>query len=399
MLNDPVNNQSATKPSTIIPPPTMSPSKISPEAKSRTPIRLTNPTIPLGSLILVTGANGLNAAHTTNQLLEAGYRVRGTVRSIKKSGFLTDFFAAKTKSPNDFSLIEIPDYTVPGAWDDAVRGVAGIVHVVGATDVYPVDVDKSAAEELKWQIGLLEAARRAGTVKSFVLTSSAWAAWTPNASRKVTLGPESWNDEAVALARDKTIDSSKKGLSGFMALKTLVERGVWEWVNREKPAFAFNTMLLDTVIGEVLDPVHQGMPSTAGMTHWIWENKNQEVLNGMQPQWHVDTRDAGKLFVAALASSPQVDRERIYAYGARCSWFRVAEILREEYPDHKNMATLRDNGWDQTEVPNQRGEELLRRVGQEGWTSLEDSVRENAKSWFKLEGKSISDDRYAKLGV
>ena len=35
----------------------------------------------MGDLVLVTGANGYLAAHVVQQLLESGYRVRGTVRN------------------------------------------------------------------------------------------------------------------------------------------------------------------------------------------------------------------------------------------------------------------------------------------------------------------------------
>lgn len=34
-------------------------------------------------LILVTGASGFLASHIVKQLLEKGYRVRGTIRSLK----------------------------------------------------------------------------------------------------------------------------------------------------------------------------------------------------------------------------------------------------------------------------------------------------------------------------
>jgi len=136
---------------------------------------LTNPTIPLNSLILVTGANGLIASHVTDQLLSAGYLVRGTVRSSHKSSYLLPLYTSR-HGPNRFSLAEVHDLAAPHAWDATVRGVSGIAHVIGATDLGVQDSDASAAEELPWQITLLEAARREGTVKSFVFTSSAWAA-------------------------------------------------------------------------------------------------------------------------------------------------------------------------------------------------------------------------------
>jgi nucleoside-diphosphate-sugar epimerase len=187
-------------------------------------------------------------------------------------------------------------------------------------------------------------------------------------------------------------------MAGYMALETLVEQGVWKWVRREKPPFAFNAILPGTVMGECLDPKNQGIPSTAGMVQWVWENKYVDVLNMKQPQWHVDARDCGKLFVAVLASSPRVDRERIYAFGDRYSWFKVAEILRRLYPEHADkVAKPKNTGWDQAQVPSERGKELLQRVGQEEWTGLEESVKENAESWLRLEKQGVTDHKHPGL--
>ncbi|KAK0619121.1 hypothetical protein B0T14DRAFT_537040 [Immersiella caudata] len=357
---------------------------------------LANPLLPLDSLVLATGANGLIASHVTDQLLAYGYRVRGTVRSLSRSSYLTSLYTTRHGHSSRFSLHEIPDVSAPGTWDAAVKGVSAIAHVVGATDLGVQDADESAAEELKWQVDLLEAARRAGTVESFVFTSSAWAAWTPGTKRGVKLTGDSWNDEAVELARDKSVPAEEKGMAGFMALKTLVEKGVWEWVSREKPGFAFSAILPDTVMGECLDPKNQGIPSTAGMVQWVWENKYVDVLDMMRPQWHVDCRDVGLLYVAVLATPPRVDRERIYAFGDRYSWFKVAEILGHLFPERREqLAKVKNTGWDDTNVPVEQGEELLRRMGQDGWTKLEESVKQNAESWLKLEKQGVTAHKYA----
>lgn len=342
---------------------------------------MTNSILPADSIVLVTGANGLIASHACDQMLAAGFRVRGTVRDAKKSAWLEPLFAQRHGSGR-FELVEIPDLAVPGVWNDCIKGVSGVAHTVAVLKQKIEDVDEELKAEIPLQRGLLEAAKNESSVKSFVMTSSAWAAWTPNAARKTTLTTDSWNDEAIAVARDKSIPTAQKGWPNFMALKTLVEQYVWEWVKTEKPSFNFNTLLLETVIGECLDPKNQGVPSTAGFIGWVWEGVEVATLNSMQPQWHCDSRDAGKLHVAALAL-PGVSGERIYGFGARFSWYRVGKILEELHPEYKMTADIKDNGWDQTDVPNQRGEEMLRLLGQEGgWTSLEDSVRANIESWF-----------------
>ncbi|KAK4186200.1 hypothetical protein QBC35DRAFT_281859 [Podospora australis] len=362
-----------------------------PQIPSTTPLLL-----PPGALVLVTAVNGLIASHAADQLLAYGYSVRGTVRSVSKNAYLQKLFDTR-HGPSKFELVEIPDVSVPGAWDRAVKGVAAVAHVVGSVDLQVQDPDAAAQAEIPWQISLLEACQREGTVESFVFTSSAWSAWTPDPSKKVTVTEDTWNEEAVALARNKDIPAEQKGMAGFMAMKTLIEQGVWDWVRRVNPSFTYNALLLDTVLGECLDPENQGIPSTAGMAQWVWENVHVDVLDMMQPQWHVDCKDAGKLYVALLATKPKIDRRRVFAFGERYSWFQVAEILGQMFPGHREqLAVLKDYGVDQTEVPNQLGLELLQRLGQEGrWRGLRESVKENAESWLKLEKSGVTDHKHS----
>ncbi|KAK4222674.1 hypothetical protein QBC38DRAFT_460134 [Podospora fimiseda] len=331
--------------------------------------------LPANSLVLVTGVNSLIASHAADQLLAAGYRVLGTVRSLSKTSYLLPLFSR-------FSLHQIPDVATPGAWDSLFSSnpdIATIAHVVSRVDQQISDADAAAAEE------------------SFLFTSFAWAAWTPD-PKKVTLPQESWNNEAVNLARDKKMGNKEKGMAGFMALKILVEKGVRDWVKKENSPFAFNTLLLDTVIGECLAPQEQGIPSTAGMVQFVWENTHVEVLDMMQPQWYVDCRDAGRMYVALLATKPIVDRERVFAFAKRYSWFQVAQILERLYPERADkLARPKDYGKDQTTVPNKRCEELLARLGQDGWRSLKESIRENAKSWLKLEKAEVTDHMFSRI--
>lgn len=49
-------------------------------------------TVPPGAPVLVTGEIGYIASHTARQLLEDGYRVRGTVREEGKADWLYELF-------------------------------------------------------------------------------------------------------------------------------------------------------------------------------------------------------------------------------------------------------------------------------------------------------------------
>jgi nucleoside-diphosphate-sugar epimerase len=70
-------------------------------------------------LVLVTGANGYIAARTVEAFLKAGYSVRGTVRSKPSARGLLD---ALPEYADRLEIVEVPDITVPGAYDEAVKG-------------------------------------------------------------------------------------------------------------------------------------------------------------------------------------------------------------------------------------------------------------------------------------
>ena len=85
-------------------------------------------TIDKGSLVLVTGVGGFIASQTAYQLLEAGYKVRGTVRSLNKADWLYKLFDEKY-GKGKFEAVEVPDMMAEGAFDEAVIGVNGICHM------------------------------------------------------------------------------------------------------------------------------------------------------------------------------------------------------------------------------------------------------------------------------
>ncbi len=77
--------------------------------------------LPKGSLVLVTGANGWIASHVVDQLLQAGFNVRGTSRDASKAEWLQDY-VAETYGTQRFEVAVVPDMSVEGAFDDAVKG-------------------------------------------------------------------------------------------------------------------------------------------------------------------------------------------------------------------------------------------------------------------------------------
>lgn len=77
--------------------------------------------MPLNSTILVTGINGYVASHVSDQLLEAGFNVRGTVRDVRKAAGLVKIWEDKF-GKGRVELVVVKDISVAGAFDSAVQG-------------------------------------------------------------------------------------------------------------------------------------------------------------------------------------------------------------------------------------------------------------------------------------
>ena len=75
------------------------------------------------SLVLVTGANGFIGSHIADQLIQAGYRVRGTARDVSKTSWLKDLFD-KRYGLGRFESAVVEDMAKPGAYDEACKGVS-----------------------------------------------------------------------------------------------------------------------------------------------------------------------------------------------------------------------------------------------------------------------------------
>ena len=95
--------------------------------------------------VLVTGANGYFATWVVKKYLEAGYSVRGTVRSLSKSAFLNDKFA---RYGDRFELVVVEDITKDGAFDEAVKNIDAIAHT--AFPFYYKDTDPEGLSDFLW---------------------------------------------------------------------------------------------------------------------------------------------------------------------------------------------------------------------------------------------------------
>ncbi|XXH02551.1 hypothetical protein Hte_008927 [Hypoxylon texense] len=341
-----------------------------------------------GSLVVVTGVNGFIASHIVNQLLQRGYRVRGTVRSISKYQWVKDYFE-KQYGPGQIELVEVPDMTAAGVYDDIVKGASGFVHVAAPlmsspnpNDVIPVVVDST--------LRCLEAAVKEPGMKRVVLTSSSGSCVDATPNKVFTIDSNMWNETAVKAAYGPPLDNIFQQLGNvYAASKTKGEQAAWQWMREHKPPFALNTILPNANLGPPFDIAHQGTRSTLNWFRILLEKgetTTESDLPGFMPQHYVDVRDCAALHVAALIY-PDVHGERLFAFAAPFAWNDVVRAMEKAFPGRKFGKEISNPDRDLSKVTNERAEELVKRLTGHGWKSLQDAVGDAAKA---MDGQTIA---------
>ncbi|KAF2814263.1 NAD(P)-binding protein [Mytilinidion resinicola] len=329
-------------------------------------LKISNPRLPLGSTVLVTGVNGLIASQLADQLIQAEYRVRGSVRSVSKYAWLDSFFSDRY-GPDKFSLVEVTDMRVPGCFDNAAKDVSGIAHTATYMDFTTQNPNDVIPPVLQSITTALEAAKKSTSVKAFVLTSSSWA----------TKSAESNVEEAPT-----TI---------YSASKVAAEQALWKWAKENNPKFVVNAVLPSTTTGGILNPEKQGIPSTAGFVQMFYNaQKTEDVqfpMSFVKPGWYIDVGDVAKLRIAGLVD-PGVTNERLYGFAGDFTWDDVLAIFRELDP---KRTFLKDFGMERDKVdirPRGRAEEVLKECFGVGFTGLKETITANIESFTKHQVKS-----------
>ena len=162
--------------------------------------------------MVVTGATGFIGSQIVRELLEHGYRVRGTVRSPERAR--SDGYLTALPGSDRLDLVEA-DLNRPGSFDSAMDGSEYVIHTASP---YVVSVDDPQRDLIDPALNgtrtVLDSAAAAGTVRRIVVTSS-FAAMTDEPEGQYDEGD--WN-ESSSLRRNP-----------YYYAKTLAERAAWDF--------------------------------------------------------------------------------------------------------------------------------------------------------------------------
>ena len=177
--------------------------------------------------VLVTGVTGYVASWIVKYLLEDGYTVHGTVRSVAKKEKYAHLTAIEEETKGTLKLFEA-DLEVEGSFIEAMKGCELVIHTASPFFVSGI---KNAEEQLikpavNGTSNVLETASATPTVKRVVLTSSCAAIYGDNEDMKET--PNFKFDESIWNT------SSSLNHQPYSYSKTMAERKGWEIAGKQK---------------------------------------------------------------------------------------------------------------------------------------------------------------------
>ncbi|KAK3652913.1 hypothetical protein LTR56_004861 [Elasticomyces elasticus] len=355
-------------------------------------MKISHPAIPFGSTVVVIGANGYIALETCQKLLDAGYRVRGTVRDVGRDhDWMHALFGTAM-----FELVQVPDFEADAAFDAAFQGAAGVIYV-STPILFDTDPSKVIGPTVNGTINTLEAAARAG-VERYVLAGSSKAIATTMYNTPYSLSTRVYNyDSIVDSFSPRASESSfERSLNIYSAARTLAELAFWSWIAKNKPPFTANSVVPSGNFGRMLAKKDSdastkssvgalkaalagqwdAAPVKMGTVYMLREDLAM-VLTSAFTEYYVDVQDTARLLVAGLALT-SVANQRILAYNGQASWNTLRQDVREIRPDLVTGADEDVTGMDVSDAHEdiQRAEEILREVGQPGFTGKNDMLRD-----------------------
>ncbi|MHC2576645.1 dihydroflavonol-4-reductase [Bradyrhizobium diazoefficiens] len=261
-------------------------------------------------MVLVTGGTGFIPQHCILALLDAGYLVRTTARSLAREAEVRANLKVGGVDAGDRLSFAAVDLTVDRGWAEAAEGCTYVQHGASPTpsgnQVREEDWVRPAVEG---NLRVLRAARDAG-VKRVVLTSAFGAIGVGHKPLKRPFNELDWSNLSGNVAP-------------YQRSKTLAERAAWDFVAREGGGLELSAVNPTTVLGPALG---------SDYSHSVRLIKN--MMDGQPgcPKVNtcvVDVRDVADLHLRAMTSRA-ANGERFLAAAGESMWLvEIAKVLRQ----------------------------------------------------------------------
>ncbi|MEQ9641890.1 MAG: aldehyde reductase [Alphaproteobacteria bacterium] len=277
-----------------------------------------------GDLVFVTGASGFLAKHCVAAALQAGYRVRGSLRGLGRADEVRAAVATVVDPGDRLDFVAL-DLTSDDGWDEALAGGRYLMHVASPFPLQPPKRrDELVGPAREGTLRALKAAARNGVART-VLTSSTAAIYQGHPRGQPRIFTEA----------DWTVVDSPT-TPGYPLSKTLAERAAWDFMAADASGMELAVINPSLILGPALDR-HIG--SSAEVIALAMGGKYPAV-----PRIDialVDVRDVAAMHVAALGH-PQAAGERFICSTDSLWLMEVCRVLHTHFPEFRKRLPKRE---------------------------------------------------------
>ena len=271
--------------------------------------------------VLVTGATGFIGLHCIQQLLDQGYAVNGTLRSMQRESEVRQSLEKHNTSCENLTLYPV-DLMSDEGWDEAMSGCDYLLHVASPFVLSNETEEFFVKPAVEGALRSLKFADK-HDIKKVVLTSS-FAAVGDTFD-----GTTSFNETHLS-------DTSNNKMTFYSKSKTLAERAAWDYVKDNDVSYQLT----------VINPVGVLGPSLSDDVG-ISNSMVLRMLNGSMPalaKIHiviVDVRDVAKAHILAMKNTDS-DGERFIVSEKEMWMSDIANVLNANgyKAPEKNMPNL-----------------------------------------------------------
>ena len=258
--------------------------------------------------VLVTGATGFIGLHCIDQLLNQGYAVNGSLRSLKRKDEIINALKSNNTPTENLNLF-IFNLNEDDGWDEGMQGCDYLLHVASPISVHAHDEDFFVKPAVAGVKRAFKFAKK-HNIKKVVLTSSVAAIIETNEDKEY-FDETDWSDPKSA------------GISHYAKSKTLAEKAAWDFIKEHENPFEL----------AVINPALVTGPS---LTMDLGEsNKSIEmVVTGKMPVaipmqfGYVDVRDVATAHILAMQSASS-NGERFALSEKDLSYKDIAKLLKD----------------------------------------------------------------------
>jgi dihydroflavonol-4-reductase len=271
--------------------------------------------------VLLTGASGYIAKYVALHLLNAGYHVRGTLRSLSRADEVRSAVLPHLHNASglDSRLTFVAlDLAKDDGWEDAMKGVDVVMHTASPFPmVQPKNEEDLIGPAVSGALRAVKAAHAAG-IERFVMTSST-----------VAIMGSALPGGDTAFDETNWTDPDDPDITAYHKSKTLAEKAVWDYQRDHAPDLKITMINPGLVVGAPLD-------ANFGTSVAIIAR----LLRGKDPMLPkigftvVDVEDVAEMHVNAI-SNPETYGQRIMTVD-RFMWFTdVAQAIKTALPDRR----------------------------------------------------------------